>query len=56
MLEDCGLNSGFRTCKAGALQLEPHLQVHFAVVILEINYLPRLPLNYDPLDLSLPGS
>jgi hypothetical protein len=33
---DWGLNSGLCTYKAGGLLLEPHLQVHFALVILEM--------------------
>jgi hypothetical protein len=42
-----GLNLGLCTCKAGTLLLEPHLQSHFVLVILEMglkNYLPK----YEP--------
>jgi hypothetical protein len=56
-----GLEVGFelRANKAGALPLEPHKPVHFALVILEMRSLklfPWLALNQDPLDLSLPSS
>jgi hypothetical protein len=53
------LNSGFHICKASILLLEPHLQS----VLLWLfrrwglsNYLPRLALNCNPPDLSLPNS
>jgi hypothetical protein len=42
------------------IQLEPHLQSIFALVIVEIgilmNSLPELAFNHDPPDLSLPSS
>jgi hypothetical protein len=36
---DCGLNSGLRTCKAGALLLEPHLQTILLWLFLEMGSL-----------------
>jgi hypothetical protein len=54
-----GLNPGFCTCKAGALLLEPLLQFILLWVFWRwglVNYLSRLALNCDPLQLSLPSS
>jgi hypothetical protein len=53
------LNSGLHTCKAGALMLEQHLSLfycYFGDGGCLSNYLPRLALNFDPPDLSLPSS
>jgi hypothetical protein len=57
-LWDWGLNLRLCACKAGALLHESHLQYILLWLFLEMglmNYLPRLALNCDPLDLSLPS-
>jgi hypothetical protein len=63
-----GWNSGLCVYKAGILLLEPHpksiflyLFIYFSMLWLFwrwslMNYLPRLALNHNPSDLSLPNS
>jgi hypothetical protein len=55
---DCGLNSGFHFCKAGALPLEPHLQSILVWLFWKwgSHYLPRLASNCHSSDLSFPSS
>jgi hypothetical protein len=56
---DWGLNSELYACKAGALLLEAHLESILLWLFWRrglVNYLPRLALNYDPPNLSLPSS
>jgi hypothetical protein len=54
---DWDLNSGFFTCKAGALLLESHIQSILLSLVWRwgslTNYLPGLALNLSPPNLSL---
>jgi hypothetical protein len=57
--KDWGLNSWLHSCKAGALQLEPHLQSILLWLFWSfslMNSLPWLALNHDPPNLSPPRS
>jgi hypothetical protein len=60
--DDTSLGLGFELralCKAGTLQLEPHLQPILLWLFWRwdfVNYLPGLASNHDPLDLSLLNS
>jgi hypothetical protein len=54
-----GLNSGVHACKAGTLQLEPHLQSILLWLLWNwglLKYLLRLALNHHPPNLNLPSN
>jgi hypothetical protein len=57
-LVDWGLNSGLQICKAGTLQLESQFQSLLLWLFGDglMNYLPSLPSNRDPSNLSLSRS